>query len=68
METNQELRDLLGRLRAAGVKPSSIADRAGVSRVCLSQFMTFRTKNVRSDIFLKIKAVAEVDKKRLKLE
>lgn len=65
--TEQELRDRLLLIRDNGVKPSSIADRAGVSRACLSKFMSGRSKYLRSDIFTSICRVARSDAQRLRL-
>jgi predicted transcriptional regulator len=67
METEQELRDALIKIRERGVRPSSIADRAGVSRGCLSKFMSGRSKYLRSDIFTRIRCVARSDAQRLRL-
>jgi DNA-binding Xre family transcriptional regulator len=67
METEDNLRDALVLIRGRGVKPSSIADRAGVSRACLSKFMTGRSKYLRSDIFTRIRTVARSDVQRLRM-
>jgi predicted transcriptional regulator len=67
METEDNLRDALTKIRERGVKPSSIADRAGVSRACLSKFMTGRSKYLRSDIFTRIRTVARSDVQRLRM-
>jgi len=67
METEAELRTALLAIRGRGVKPSNIADRAGVSRACLSKFMSGRSKYLRSDIFTRICGVARSDVQRLRL-
>lgn len=67
METEQSLRDTLAQLREKGVKPSNIADRAGVSRACLSKFMSGKSKYLRSDVFTRICGVARSDAQRLRL-
>lgn len=67
METEGELRDALIKLQERGIRPSSIADRAGVSRACLSKFMSGRSKYLRSDIFNRIRGVARSDAQRLRL-
>ena len=67
METEQSLRDILTRICATGVRPSSIADRAGVSRACLSKFMTGKSRYMRSDVFTRVCGVARADAQRLRL-
>jgi|LakMenEpi03Aug12_release.lakeMendotaPanAssembly.Ray.scaffolds.fasta_scaffold2770314_1 DNA-binding Xre family transcriptional regulator len=67
METTQTLRDTLMLICAKGVKQSNIADRAGVSRACLSKFMSGRSKYLRSDVFTRICGVARSDAQRLRL-
>lgn len=67
METEGDLRDALIKLQERGVRPSSIADRAGASRACLSKFMSGRSKYLRSDIFNRIRGVARSDAQRLRL-
>ena len=67
METEETLRDMLTKVVGKGIKPSNIADRAGVSRACLSKFMSGRSKYLRSDIFTRICGVARSDVQRLRL-
>ena len=67
METEAELRSALLSIRDRGVKPSNIADRAGVSRACLSKFMSGNSKYLRSDTFNRIRSVARSDVQRLRI-
>lgn len=67
METEGSLRQTLVAIQERGVRPSSIADRAGVSRACLSKFMSGKSKYLRSDVFNRILGVARSDVQRLRL-
>jgi predicted transcriptional regulator len=67
METEGSLRQTLVAIRERGVRPSNIADRAGVSRACLSKFMSGKSKYLRSDVFNRILGVARSDVQRLHL-
>ena len=69
MVVNDEdtLRECLRKLRERGMRPSSIADRAGVSRACLSKFMAGRSRYLRSDIFNRVCGVARSDAQLLRL-
>jgi len=67
VETEESLRGTLTRICEKGVRPASIADRAGVSRACLSKFMSGRSKYLRSDIFIRICGIARADVQRLRL-
>ena len=67
METEAELRTALLAIRGRGVKPSILADRAGVSRACLSKFMSGHSKYLRSDTFTRIRGVARTEAHRLRL-
>ena len=58
---------MLEKICEHGVRPSNIADRAGVSRACLSKFMTGKSRYLRSDIFTRICGVARSDAQRLRL-
>lgn len=57
------LQSILGK----GVLPCSVADRAGVSRACLSKFIAGKSKHLRADTFTRICEVALADMQRLKL-
>jgi DNA-binding Xre family transcriptional regulator len=67
METEHGLRERLLLIREKGIRPSTIADRAGVSRACLSKFMNGRSRYLRSDIFTRICEIARADAQRLRL-